>query len=124
MKRLAVRAAIGSLAGAMATLALASVLRRFGRGGAGAISLDVGDIARGAAAGALFSVLDDRPGRVAGILAGGGLWLAGELAGPEVAIRPAGAGEASAAVLLAAHIAWGWTAAEAIRKLDDGLGTV
>ncbi|MGQ0659614.1 hypothetical protein [Sphingosinicella sp.] len=117
MRALAARALIGGVAGAMATLALASVLKRFGRGQAGSIGLSVGDIARGAAAGAALAMLDHRPGRVAGILAGGGLWLVGELAGPEIAIRPARGGEASGAVLLAANIAWGWAAAEAIREL-------
>ncbi len=117
MRPLAARALIGGVAGAMATLALASMLKRFGRGQKGTIALSIGDIARGAAAGAVLGVLDHRPGRVAGVLAGGGLWLAGELAGPEVAIRPAREGEASGAVLLAANIAWGWAAAQAIREL-------
>lgn len=122
MRPIISRALIGGVAGAMATLALASVLKRFGRAPAGSITLSIADIARGAAAGAVLAMLDDRPGRVAGILAGGGLWLASELAGPEIAIRPARDTEASGAVLLAAHIAWGWTAADAIRELGEGIG--
>jgi hypothetical protein len=118
MRPVATRALIGALAGATATLALASVLRRFGRDDG---PLDLADIVRGAAAGALIAALDARPGRITGALAGGGLWLASELTHPAVAIRPARPGETKGAVLLAAHLAWGWTAAEAIRKLDEGL---
>ena len=119
MSPLVTRALIGGLAGATATLALSSVLKRFGRG-TGAADLALADIARGAAAGALLAVIDARPGRIAGALAGGGLWVASELTLPAIAIRPA-RGDAHDAVLLAAHLAWGWTAAEAMRELSSRL---
>jgi len=78
------------------------------------------DIARGAAAGALLGLLDAKPGRMVGAMAGGGLWLASELSTPELAIRPA-RGDASGAVLLAAHLAWGWTAAQTMHELSSSL---
>ncbi|MGE0179501.1 MAG: hypothetical protein AB7O91_06750 [Sphingomonas sp.] len=120
MNPIVVRALIGGVAGATATLALASVLRRFGRGVPGASELALSDMARGAAVGALIAAMDARPARLAGALAGGGLWLASEIAGPEIAIRPA-RGEARGAVMLAAHLAWGWTAAGTIRELGARL---
>jgi len=112
---------IGAAAGAGATFALATVIRRFGREGAATTQLTPADIARGAAAGALLGLIDAKPGRVVGALAGGGLWLAGELSVPAVAIRPA-RGDANDAVLLAAHLAWGWTAARTIREISARLG--
>jgi hypothetical protein len=115
------RVLIGAVAGAGATFALASVLRRFG-GGAGSVTarLTPADLARGAAAGALLGLLDARPGRIVGAVAGGGLWLASQLSTPDLAIRPA-RGDASRAVLLAAHLAWGWTAAQTMRELGAGI---
>lgn len=120
MNRVAIRVAIGVAAGAGATFALASVLRRFGGSGAIATQVTPADIARGALAGAVLGLIDARPGRIMGALAGGGLWVASEMAVPQLAIRPA-RGDASSAVLLAAHLTWGWTAAEAIRDLGAGL---
>ena len=121
MKPVVLRVLIGAAAGAGATFALATVLRRFG-GGSGAVTaqLSPADIARGAAAGALLGLLDAQPGRLIGALAGGGLWLASELAAPQIAIRPA-RGEGSGAVLLAAHLAWGWTAAQTMREMSARL---
>lgn len=111
---------IGAAAGAGATFALGTVLRRFGGSGAITAQVTPADIARGAVAGALLGLADAQPGRVVGALAGGGLWLASELSTPALAIRPA-RGEAGGAVLLAAHLAWGWTAAQTIRELSAGL---
>lgn len=122
MKPVVFRLLIGAAAGAGATFALATVLRRFGGAGALTTRVTPADIARGAVAGALIGLIDARPGRVTGALAGGGLWLAAELTAPEIAIRPA-RGDASHAVLLAAHLAWGWTAAQTMRELGAGLGT-
>jgi len=116
---LVTRALVGGLAGAAATLALSTVMRRFGREGASELALD--DIARGALAGALIGMADIGPSRIAGALAGGGLWLASELTTPEIAIRPA-RGEAAGAVSLAAHLVWGWTAAQTMRELGSRLG--
>lgn len=119
MSPVLVRVLIGAAAGAGATFALGSVLKRFG-GGSITAKVNPADIARGAVAGALLGLIDVRPGRLAGALAGGGLWLASELAGPAIAIRPA-RGDAHDAVLLAAHLAWGWTAAQTMRELSEGL---
>ena len=120
MKPVALRALIGAAAGAGATFALASVLRRFGRSGAVTTQLTPADIARGAVAGALLGLVDAQPGRVVGALAGGGLWVASELSLPQIAIRPA-RGDAHDAVLHAAHLAWGWTAAQTIREMSARL---
>lgn len=120
MKPVVLRIMIGAAAGAGATFALASVLRRLGGSDAGTAPVTPADIARGAAAGALLGFVDAQPGRVIGAVAGGGLWLASELATPRLAIRPA-RGDARGAVLLAAHLAWGWTAAQTIRELSAGL---
>lgn len=121
MKPIVLRVRIGAAAGAGATFALGTVLRRLGGGGSATRQITPTDIARGAAAGALLGLLDARPGRIVGALTGGGLWLASEVTTPEIAIRPA-RGDAGNAVLLAAHLAWGWTAAQTIRELSAGLG--
>lgn len=120
MRPVVLRVLIGAAAGAGATFALATVLRRFGSG-AGTTQVTPADIARGAAAGALLGLLDARPGRVAGALAGGGLWVASEMSLPQIAIRPA-RGDAHDAVLLAAHLAWGWTAAQTIQEMSALIG--
>jgi hypothetical protein len=120
VKPLVLRVLIGAAAGAGATFALATVLRRFGSG-TGKTQVTPVDIARGAAAGALLGLVDARPGRIVGALAGGGLWVASELSLPQIAIRPA-RGDAHGAVLLAAHLAWGWTAAQTIREMTARIG--
>ena len=54
-------------------------------------------------------------------------WLAEGRAGemdwlPEIVVRPASDGRVPrSAALLAAHVAWGWSAAEAIRELSPDL---
>ena len=108
----------------MATLALTSTVRHLqtrkerGTQPPGFLTL-VLPFAYGAAAGALLAATDARPGKLSGLIAGGGWWLAAETGvlprmeiGP-VASRPA----RRAATLLAGHLAWGWSAAEAIREL-------
>jgi hypothetical protein len=122
VNRTLVRVLIGAAAGAGATFALASALRRLGGPGTVTAQLTPADIARGAAAGALLGLVDARPGRLTGATAGAGLWLAGELTSPALAIRPA-RGDTRGSALLAAHLAWGWTAAQTMRELSAGLAS-
>jgi hypothetical protein len=119
---LGARLAIGGIAGLVATLALVSTVRRLGprgdRGPAGALTL-IAPFAFGAACGALLAAADSRPSRITGALAGGGFWLAGEIGLlPQVAIGPARGHRAHrAAASLAGHLAWGWSAASAMREV-------
>ena len=84
---LGTRLLLGGIAGIVATLALTTTVRRLtSRADRKASTLSLWPFAYGAAAGALLAAANPRPGRAAGLLAGGGLWLAGE-AGllPEIA---------------------------------------
>jgi hypothetical protein len=124
---LGARLAIGGIAGIVATLALTSTARRLqGKAPAradGLLTL-LAPFAYGAAAGALLAAASPRPGRLIGALAGGGLWLGGE-AGllPRVSIGPARERSAGRSIaLLAGHLAWGWSAAEAMRQIGDVAG--
>ena len=119
---LGARLAIGGIAGLVATLALVSTVRRLGprdaRAPSGALDL-IAPFAFGAACGALLAAADSRPSRITGALAGGGFWLAGEIGLlPQVAIGPARDRPVRrAATLLAGHLAWGWSAASAMREV-------
>jgi hypothetical protein len=117
------RLAIGGIAGLAATFALTSTAKRLlPKGDAPAPDLLdlVAPFAFGALAGALLAAANPRPGRITGALAGGSLWLASEVGLlPAVTIRPARGRPARRAVaMLAGHLAWGWSAAEAIRLLS------
>lgn len=117
------RLAIGGLAGLAATFALTSTARRLlPKGDAPAPDLVdlITPFAFGAVCGALLAAANPRPGRITGALAGGGLWLAGEVGLlPAVKIRPASGRPARHAIaLLAGQLAWGWSAAAAIRELS------
>ena len=123
------RLAIGGIAGLVATVALTSTVRRLsprpaGRAAPAAIDL-LAPFATGMLCGALLAAAGTRPGRGAGALAGGGLWLAGEMGWlPAIAIRPAQGGPLRrSATMLAGQVAWGWSAAAAIRELADACGT-
>jgi uncharacterized membrane protein YagU involved in acid resistance len=127
---LAARLAIGGVAGVAATLALASTVRRLQgtrTGGHESLVAQIrfSDFACGAAFGALLAAASPRLGRFTGALAGGGLWLAGE-AGllPALSVRPATGPRPSSAVLLAGHLAWGWSAAEAIQRAGEAHAAV
>ncbi|MDQ8756107.1 hypothetical protein RCO27_07670 [Sphingosinicella sp. LHD-64] len=127
---LAARLAIGGVAGVAATLVFASTVRRLQGGRANArdtlaSSIRLGDFAYGAAFGAFLAATNPRLGRLTGALAGGGLWLAGE-AGllPRLTVRPATGAAPGSAVLLAGHLAWGWSAAEAIQRAADAHAAV
>lgn len=119
------RLAIGGIAGLIATAALASTVRRLSAkapGGAEPDALSIlAPFAMGALCGALLAAADARPGRVTGVLAGGGLWLGAEMGWlPVIAVRPVRGGPVRrSAALLAGHVAWGWSAAEAIRELGE-----
>jgi hypothetical protein len=119
---LGARLLIGGLAGLVATIALTSTARRLrpGRARSAPDTLQLlAPFLYGAAAGALIAAVDPRPGRFIGALAGGGLWLAGETGLlPRISIGPATARPArDAAAMLAGHLAWGWSAAEAMREI-------
>lgn len=123
---LGARLAIGGIAGLVATLALVSTVRRLGPRDDGppanALSL-LAPFAFGAACGALLAAAGSRPSRITGAIAGGGFWLAGEIGLlPKVTIVPVGGHKVRhAAALLAGHIAWGWTAASAMREVTPNL---
>jgi hypothetical protein len=114
--KLGTRLAIGGIAGLAATLALTATVKRFQPKGAAGLA----PFLFGAAAGALLAAVQPRPGRITGALAGGSLWLAGEMGWlPRMTIGPArGRPGRRAFALLAGHLAWGWSAAEAIRELS------
>jgi hypothetical protein len=119
---LGARLAIGGIAGLVATLALVSTVRRLGprddRPSANALAI-IAPYAFGAACGALLAAAGSRPSRITGALAGGGFWLAGEVGLlPKVSIIPVrGQKVRHAAALLAGHLAWGWSAASAMREV-------
>jgi hypothetical protein len=122
--RLGTRLAIGGIAGLAATLALTATVKRLQPNGARPADPDLAGLllplAFGAAAGALLAAVQPRPGRITGALAGGSLWLGGEMGWlPRMTIGPArGRPGRRAFALLAGHLAWGWSAAEAIRELS------
>lgn len=123
LKELAARIAIGAVAGVAATAAFAQAVRRLQPGKATPSSSTPSSSTRssstyatlaGAAAfGALLAAASPRLGRATGALAGGGLWLAGEMGWlPTLAIRPAIGPAPRGVAMLAGHLAWGWTVAE------------
>ena len=134
---LGARLAIGAIAGFVATMALTSAMRRLHRQlpGKAAPAPDPRpelrlaiSFAYGAACGAALAAVNPRPGRLAGALAGGGLWLAADLGWlPSFAALPAAEKASLKArfTALGGHLAWGWSAAEAMRELGglrDQLG--
>lgn len=136
---LGARLAIGAIAGFVATMALTSAMRRLHRqlagenttrpaSGAGPEVRLAISFAYGAACGAALAAVNPRPGRLAGALAGGGLWLAADMGWlPSFAALPAAETPTLKArfTALGGHLAWGWSAAEAMRELGgirDQLG--
>jgi hypothetical protein len=119
---LGARLMIGGIAGLVATLAFTSAVRRLkSRADRQASAPSLLPFAYGAAAGALLAAANPRPGRVTGLAAGGGLWLAGEVGLlPEIAIGPVSGRAARRSIaLLAGHLAWGWSAAEALKEISE-----
>ena len=119
------RLAIGGIAGLIGAAALASTVRRLSAKPPPGAPRDLFEIvapfALGAACGALLAAANARPGRATGALAGGGLWLASEMGWlPAMTVRPAPGGAVRRGVImLAGHVAWGWSAATTIRELGD-----
>lgn len=129
------RLAIGAIAGFVATMAMTSAMKRLYRHipdkastPASAESAPAAPELRlaltfacGAACGALIAAANPRPGRVAGVLAGGGIWFASQISGvPAFAALPPEKGGTLKSDLagLGGHLAWGWSVAEAMRELD------
>lgn len=118
LKELAARVAIGAVAGVAATAAFAQAVRRLQPGkpapsSSTPSSSTYATLAGAAAFGALLAAASPRLGRATGALAGGGLWLAGEMGWlPTLAIRPAIGPAPRGVAMLAGHLAWGWTVAE------------
>jgi hypothetical protein len=129
------RLAIGAIAGFVATMAMTSAMKRLYRhipdkASARAAPDPVPEspelrlaltFACGAACGALIAAANPRPGRVAGVLAGGGIWFVSQISGiPAFAALPPEKGGTLKSDLagLGGHLAWGWSVAEAMRELD------
>jgi uncharacterized membrane protein YagU involved in acid resistance len=119
------RLAIGAIAGFVATMALTSTVRKLHKRQPQPaekrpeLSLTL-SFAYGAACGAMLAAANPKPGRLTGALAGGGLWLAGQMGWfPSFAALP----DAEKASLrggltsLGGHLAWGMSTAKAMREL-------
>jgi hypothetical protein len=140
---LATRLVIGGIAGFVATMAMTSAMRHLHKRlpgkeryplppreivdrvldppGAAAPDLTlIAHFAYGAACGALIAAANPRIDRVTGSIAGGGIWLASYMGWLPAfgVLKPATRHPIRRdAVMFAAHLAWGWTAAEAMREL-------
>ena len=87
----------------------------------------VAHFAYGAACGALLAAADARPGRMAGSLAGAGIWLGSYMGWIPAfgVLKPATNHPIRRnAVMLAAHFTWGWATAQGIRELGDARATI
>jgi len=138
---LAARLAIGGIAGFVATMAMTSAVRHLHRRLPGKARDRASDptaaaapdltmlahFAYGAACGALIAAANPRIDRVTGSIAGGGIWLASHMGWiPAFGVLKPAAGPAIRrdAVMFGAHLAWGWTAAEAMRELAGDRATI
>ena len=140
---LGTRLVIGGIAGFVATMAMTSAMRRLHKrlpakerypltpreivdatldppeAAAGDLTLTL-HFAYGAGCGALIALADPRIGRLGGAFAGGGVWLASYMGWIPAfgVLKPATAHPLRRdALMLAAHFAWGWSTAEAMREL-------
>lgn len=114
-KDMAARAATGAVAGAIATIAFTSTVRKLQPKGVTLASPGTATLAGAAAFGALLAVASPHMGRATGAVAGGGLWLASEMGWlPAFTIRPARGKAPRGATMLAGHLAWGWSVAEIV----------
>jgi hypothetical protein len=147
---LASRLIIGGIAGFVATMAMTSAMRRLHRrlpakerdplppreitdravarppGSAPDLTL-AAHFAYGAGCGALLAAANPRMGRVAGSLAGGGIWLASYMGWIPAfgLLKPATAHPLRRnLVMLGAHFAWGWSTAEGMRELGKARATI
>lgn len=122
---LAVRIALGGIAGAAALTALAITLRR-ARTRRNTIlaafdpSPRVADAVAATGVGAVLAAVHPAPGRIEGALAGSGWWLAGHMGWlPAAAIGPARLKEEGRpSEMLLAYAAWGWTLAVDLRARE------
>lgn len=140
---LASRLVIGGIAGFVATMAMTSAMRHLHKrlprreryplppreivdrvldppAAAAPDFTLIAHFAYGAACGALIAAANPRIDRVTGTIAGGGIWLASYMGWlPAFGIlKPATRHPLRRdAVMFGAHLAWGWTAAEAMREL-------
>lgn len=148
--RLGSRLVVGGIAGFVATMAMTAAMRRLhaklpakeryplppreivdatlapSRAAAPDLTL-VAHFAYGAGCGALLAALNPRPGRVGGALAGGAIWLTSYMGWiPGFAIlEPATRHPLRRnAAMIAAHLSWGWSTAEAIRELAEARETI
>jgi len=144
------RLILGGIAGFVATLAMTSAMRRMHRklpakeryplppreltertlappaGLAPDLTL-AAHFAYGAGCGALLAAVNPRMGRVAGALAGGGIWLASYMGWIPAfgLLKPATEHPRRRnLVMLGAHFAWGWSTAEGMRELGKARTTI
>ena len=148
--RLGSRLVIGALAGFVATMAMTSAMRRMHRklpakdrypltpreivdSAADPPASTAPDLtlaahfAYGAACGALIAALNPRIGRAGGALAGATVWLTSYMGWiPALGVlEPATRHPLRRnALMLAAHLSWGWSTAEAIRELSAARETI
>ncbi len=144
------RLAIGGIAGFVATMAMTSAMRRLHArlppkerypltpreivdstlapppAAAPDFTL-VAHFAYGAGCGALLAAANPRIGRVGGSLAGAAVWLTSYMGWiPALGVLKPATGHPLRrnAVMVAAHLAWGWSTAEAIRELSAARATI
>ncbi len=144
------RLVIGGIAGFVATMAMTAAMRRLHKRlpaeerypltpreivdatlappAAAAPDLTLAaHFAYGAGCGALVAAVNPRLGPASGAMAGGAIWLASYMGWiPAVGIlKPATDHPARRnAVMIAAHLAWGWSTAEGIRELSLARETI
>jgi len=140
---LGARLVIGGIAGFVATMAMTSAMRRLHKrlparerypltpreivdatlAPPPAIAPDLtlaAHFAYGAGCGALLAAASPRMGRVTGSIAGGGIWLASYMGWiPAFGILKPATGHPLRrnAVMITAHLVWGWSASEGMREL-------
>ena len=148
--KLGSRLLVGAIAGLVGTMAMTSAMRRLHRrlpprrryplppreivdvlaGPPGEAAKDltiVAHFAYGAGCGALLGALNPRMKPLSGAAAGGAIWLASYMGWIPAAgiLRPATGHPAPRnALMVAAHFAWGWSTAEAMRELVRARDTV
>jgi uncharacterized membrane protein YagU involved in acid resistance len=147
---LGARLAIGAIAGFVATMAMTTAMRRLHKKlpakeryplppreitervlappakAAPDLTL-IAHFAYGAGCGALLAAANPRIGRLGGALAGGGIWLASYMGWIPAfgVLKPATRHPPRRdLVMLGAHFAWGWSAAEAMRELGAARATI
>jgi uncharacterized membrane protein YagU involved in acid resistance len=148
--KLGSRLVVGAIAGTIATMAMTATMRRLHRklpakerypappreivdstlappASAAPDFTLVAHFAYGAGCGALLAALNPRVGRVGGAMAGGAIWLTSYM-GWIPAFRVLDPAHVHPlrrnAVMIAAHLSWGWSTAEAIRELSAARETI